>query len=241
MLLWVSLGPVLLLWIVLSLIIRFRQSLLVTTVAGMKEALFVFAHPDDETMFFTPTILLLHKNSVKVHLLCLSDGDFDGLGKTRGKEFDKVSAALGVFRHEIVNDKDLRDGPQIWPIDAVGRAVSDYMSRNPRIGAVFTFDEHGVSGHPNHVSVYRGVVDLKKNGTITSSVYFLRSVNILRKYIPPLDILLSLFDSPILAVNTQDPLLSLRIMRLYHSQNVWFRKLFSVFSRYSYVNDYISS
>jgi N-acetylglucosaminylphosphatidylinositol deacetylase len=42
-----------------------------------KTILFVTAHPDDESMFFLPTILDL-KYKFKINLLCLSNGDFDG-------------------------------------------------------------------------------------------------------------------------------------------------------------------
>lgn len=40
-----------------------------------KRVLFVIAHPDDESMFFGPTILALTKRS-EVYLLCLSNGKF---------------------------------------------------------------------------------------------------------------------------------------------------------------------
>lgn len=40
-----------------------------------KRVLFVIAHPDDESMFFGPTILSLTKrNDCQVYLLCLSNG-----------------------------------------------------------------------------------------------------------------------------------------------------------------------
>ena len=40
-----------------------------------KNALVVTAHPDDECMFFAPTILqLVQEPNTKVHLLCLSTG-----------------------------------------------------------------------------------------------------------------------------------------------------------------------
>lgn len=37
-------------------------------------ALIVTAHPDDECMFFAPTIIQLIKLNASVHLLCLSEG-----------------------------------------------------------------------------------------------------------------------------------------------------------------------
>lgn len=39
-------------------------------------ALLVTAHPDDECMFFAPTVLNLVESNVDVHLLCLSTGRF---------------------------------------------------------------------------------------------------------------------------------------------------------------------
>jgi N-acetylglucosaminylphosphatidylinositol deacetylase len=40
----------------------------------MAAALFVTAHPDDETMFFSPSILDLVDRGMQVALLCLSTG-----------------------------------------------------------------------------------------------------------------------------------------------------------------------
>lgn len=38
------------------------------------KALIVTAHPDDECMFFAPTIIQLMELKANVHLLCLSEG-----------------------------------------------------------------------------------------------------------------------------------------------------------------------
>lgn len=203
------------------------------------DALIVFAHPDDETMFFTPTLTMLKRLGIKIHFLSLSVGNYDGLGHLREKEFAAVSKKLGVVTYEIIDDEDLPDGPREWNKDAVGRVVSKYLSRNPKIGTIFTFDGYGVSGHLNHISVYRGISLLKHNMKISQTVYYLRSVNILRKYLPPMDFFLA-HSQPFPVIFTDDPFLSLCTMKLYRSQNVWYRKLFSFFSRYSYINDYIS-
>lgn len=40
-------------------------------------ALIVTAHPDDECMFFAPTIIRLIQLNATVHLLCLSEGGFN--------------------------------------------------------------------------------------------------------------------------------------------------------------------
>ena len=40
-----------------------------------RNVLFVIAHPDDECMFFGPTIIHLTAAGHKVHLICLSTGE----------------------------------------------------------------------------------------------------------------------------------------------------------------------
>lgn len=47
-----------------------------TTFTKVKEALLVIAHPDDECMFFAPTIIGLQERGIKVNILCLSTGEF---------------------------------------------------------------------------------------------------------------------------------------------------------------------
>jgi N-acetylglucosaminylphosphatidylinositol deacetylase len=65
----------------------------------------VTAHPDDESLFFAPTLtsLLSHKRkldkdvlSAEVYLLCLSTGNADGLGKTRQREMAHALDVLGI-------------------------------------------------------------------------------------------------------------------------------------------------
>ena len=45
----------------------------------------VIAHPDDEVMFFSPLLNLAARNkeSLNISILCLSNGNFEGLGSTR--------------------------------------------------------------------------------------------------------------------------------------------------------------
>jgi len=59
--------------------------------------LYVIAHPDDEAMFFVPSIVQLRQPHLhnKLYLLCLSNGNFDGLGKIREKELHASARYLG--------------------------------------------------------------------------------------------------------------------------------------------------
>ena len=60
-----------------------------------KKVLLVTAHPDDEALFFSPTLLAVPRG-VQVFSLCLSYGDSEGLGKVRKEEFYRAMDVLKV-------------------------------------------------------------------------------------------------------------------------------------------------
>jgi len=71
-----------------------------------KNILLVTAHPDDETMFFAPTILALQRKAdMHLYHLCLSNGDAEGLGERRWKELQSSLDILGIppTRRWLVN------------------------------------------------------------------------------------------------------------------------------------------
>jgi N-acetylglucosaminylphosphatidylinositol deacetylase len=111
---------------------------------------------------------------------------------------------LGVSpeRVAIVNNPALPDGmDKHWDANIVAALVREYVAAN-RIDAVFTFDEGGVSGHPNHVGVAQGVA-LFAGGVGSSRhaeaghaadpvpCYALETVPVYRKFIGALDVLVS--------------------------------------------------
>lgn len=124
--------------------------------------LFVIAHPDDEAMFFVPSILALAQSNRSIHLLCLSTGDYEGpsTGKVRTKElYASASGVLGIKKADIkiIDDEELRDGPlNRWNEDRIARIVKAYVDEQG-VETVITFDEGGVSAHPNHIAVFHGV------------------------------------------------------------------------------------
>ncbi|RAK99467.1 PIG-L family deacetylase [Aspergillus ibericus CBS 121593] len=79
-----------------------------------KRICLLIAHPDDEAMFFAPTVLALTKPEYGNHLkiLCLSSGDADGLGHIRKKELVKSGMQLGL-RNE--SDVYIIDDPSRFP------------------------------------------------------------------------------------------------------------------------------
>jgi hypothetical protein len=60
-----------------------------------KKVLLVTAHPDDEALFFSPTLLAVPRG-VQVFSLCLSYGDSEGLGQVRKEEFHRAMDVLKI-------------------------------------------------------------------------------------------------------------------------------------------------
>lgn len=59
--------------------------------------LIVTAHPDDECMFFGPTITGLRSlTKSRLHVLCLSTGNAEGLGSIRKKELVKSCQTMAI-------------------------------------------------------------------------------------------------------------------------------------------------
>ncbi|EUD68559.1 hypothetical protein C922_00958 [Plasmodium inui San Antonio 1] len=119
---------------------------------------FLIAHPDDEIMFFFPTIKLLFdkKRKEEIFLLCLTNGDFYGQGKIREKELYHVWSYLGGVKNncKLMNHPDVQDGSAVWNEKHVANILKDYC-KQCNIRKVLTFDGYGVSGHPNHISTHR--------------------------------------------------------------------------------------
>lgn len=133
--------------------------------------LFVTAHPDDEVMFFGPSLL----RSADAHVLCLSRGAPNGTVRTA--ELSAACAALGLRGRCSVSRDPLEDGfSAYWDPARVLSAVSD-AAASLRADRIVTFDSRGVSGHPNHVAIPRA---LRRSSL--PPVYVLRSGPSVLKY-----------------------------------------------------------
>lgn len=221
----------------------------------------LIAHPDDESMFFIPTLsnLIKENTPASVRILCLSNGNFNGLGKIREKELHVASAIISdKVQVSVENCIDIQDGPsECWSPKIIASIVSKYIRKHCLQDVVLiTFDEYGVSGHKNHIDTHSAAMEYyrtRENKEI-KELWTLHSVqNVLKKYIPIVPILeliliwvFSLFqtNSIMRNVNTRtrqymmiNPILVWKAMKAHSSQFVWYRRLFVIFSRYSYVND----
>ncbi|XP_074307153.1 uncharacterized protein LOC141642281 isoform X3 [Silene latifolia] len=183
-----------------------------------KAFLLVIAHPDDESMFYTPTINYLTSRGHDIHVLCLSTGNADGMGNIRKDELYKACGTLTVPLTQVT----ILDHPELQ---------------------VITFDSFGVSGHCNHRDVNYGVRKFLLDYPQSSiEAWELMSTNIFRKYSGPLDIWVSSYmawhhsNNRLFFVINEHPFRSFCAMAQHKSQWVWFRKLFVSFSSYTYVN-----
>ncbi|KAF9162678.1 N-acetylglucosaminyl-phosphatidylinositol de-N-acetylase [Actinomortierella ambigua] len=155
----------------------------------------VIAHPDDEVMFFGPTLAELtrpeYNNQVRV--LCLSSGNHDGLGDIRKKELVNSLKTFGLRENHltILDREDLKDGPkEMWDLSLVGDQMNLFAKKHA-IETLITFDERGVSGHTNHIACFLGLsyfVRTFKDRTTVKYCYVLKTVSLLRKYISILDL-----------------------------------------------------
>ncbi|KAF8329563.1 putative deacetylase LmbE-like domain-containing protein [Cantharellus anzutake] len=214
-------------------------------------ALFITAHPDDETMFFAPTILSLVSQNVSVEALCLSNGDSGGLGSMRERELYEAYSILGVENVRILAHQQIRDNITLqWDSKLLAGIIQHHLEHH-KISTIFTFDEQGVSGHPNHAAIPKALALVINSGVYPGiKAYSLVTHPLPIKYsgiAAPLLIRLSHVvgwgkDTCVLArtrvSNLAGYLTTLRAMRKHDTQLVWFRWLYLAFSRYMWVNDW---
>ncbi|XP_075417152.1 N-acetylglucosaminyl-phosphatidylinositol de-N-acetylase isoform X2 [Tenrec ecaudatus] len=204
--------------------------------------LLVIAHPDDEAMFFAPTVLGLAGLGHRMFLLCLTTGNYYNQGDIRKKELLQSCDVLGIPSSsvKIIDNRAFPDDPGVqWDTEHVASILLRHIEANG-INLVVTFDARGVSGHVNHIALHVAMRTLHSEGKLPKgcSVLLLQTVNVVRKYI-------SLLDLPISWLQTQNVLFVLsnkevaqakRAMSCHRSQLLWFRHLYIFFSRYMRIN-----
>lgn len=163
---------------------------------------FIIGHPDDEVMFFSPSLLEISKpkNNNKVKLICFSSGDSvdESIGRIRSQELFHSAKILGISK-EDVTVLDFKDGMnETWDSNDIKSALGDIigLSHSGPV-ALVTFDENGVSNHPNHISLYHGTLNFSEHTTrarskiypvslvtlaSTNKLYVLKSLNFWEKY-----------------------------------------------------------
>ena len=229
--------------------------------------LLVVAHPDDECLFFAPTLRALERQfHVNLSLLVFSRGNHKGLGQTRANELLGSCVALRIPQERCVSLDlpNIQDNPTVWWPEQQLIPIIDEHIRNWSIDFLVSFDEIGISGHKNHQAVSSAVRSITKNSTYTmiKMSYQLISVSVLRKYAPLMDFSLTFFSflprlfhsflsyiipfnlipavdvSRLLLINTpNDYLISRAAFSSHRTQYSWDRHLYLIASRYMFVNE----
>ena len=150
----------------------------------MKRALFVHAHPDDETINNGATMAQLVEDGVAVTLVTCTRGEEgevlvsdlahlasnaqDGLGAHREIELAEAMRALGVKDHRFLakpgeyRDSGMMGSPQnenpncFWRVDIESAATKlAAIIDEIRPQVMVTYDEFGGYGHPDHIQTHR--------------------------------------------------------------------------------------
>ncbi|NXP12368.1 PIGL acetylase, partial [Thinocorus orbignyianus] len=181
-------------------------------------------------------------------------GNYYNHGEIRKKELEQSCFLLGIPASDVtvIDHRDLPDNPAVeWDTQLLAAFVLKHVEAN-NINLVVTFDAGGVSGHANHISLYTAlrysVLPASLNATLKCyrvimvfvwcRVLVLESVNLFRKYISILDVFFSCFlpGDALFILTEEETEQARRAMRCHHSQLLWFRHLYMLFSRYMMIN-----
>ncbi|XP_075246481.1 N-acetylglucosaminyl-phosphatidylinositol de-N-acetylase-like [Convolutriloba macropyga] len=210
-------------------------------------ALLLIAHPDDECMFFGPSIHKLLEIGFDVQCLCLTNGNFYGQGKLRTEELIK---SLKVFNIKSENVKCLDidvfpDDPNaLWPIHQLSENIRKHMKTIANLHLILTFDSFGVSGHPNHCAL-RNAVSVVQKCHRDLLFYELKTCSVFRKYIGLLNLPISVAlyicgkTSLVALSSPMQVWCNFLAMMKHKSQLMWFRYLYILFSKYMVINELI--
>ena len=120
-------------------------------------AIFVIAHPDDEAMFFLPTICGLkhHKQQnpdCQLWLVCLSNGNYNGLGKQREQELYQSCNYPNCFDQiHIIHHSQLQDSPITrWPLGVIAHVLNQLVLGYPVPNKDSSNNNNNIDNHDNN-------------------------------------------------------------------------------------------
>jgi len=149
----------------------------------------------------------------------------------------------------------------MWESNVIAAQVEPFVT-DYGIDTILSFDDHGVSSHPNHISIIRGIRHMLETKMFAKSprVYTLTTVSLLSKYtgvfgglfarltlwlkiiikeLPVVNLFTSDWETtPVFISGAEQYIRALSAMRQHKSQMVWFRWLNVFFSRYMWVNEW---
>lgn len=198
---------------------KFRFCRPVKLPENASRVLLVTAHPDDECMFFGPTLIALRKRrNCRIFVLCLSrgkiagtysyhswfhddyfTGDFEKQGHIRKDELWDSCRVFNIQPQDItlIHCTQLPDDPNVeWKVELLSQLILQHIEALD-IDLLITFDKDGVSQHKNHTAIYYATASLCLSGLMPSSckILVLETVNVIRKYLSLFDVVISLLLS----------------------------------------------
>ncbi|CAJ0916833.1 14228_t:CDS:2 [Entrophospora sp. SA101] len=209
-----------------------------------KTILLLISHPDDECMFFGPTLLNL-KSKNDIIVLCLSNGNQAGIGEIRTKELEESCLTLGIKRTHVNIENNHRSGisghlnhisayngakhfiktlPEtnvilykLVTVNIIRKYISIFDSYLTYLNFILSSDNSSASSYSSYSSSSSPpVLSRDINGELNST--FLNNF--------------------ILFISSQKQFYQTReAMECHKSQLVWFRYLYLRFSRYMFINE----
>lgn len=106
-----------------------------------KNIVLLIGHPDDEAMFFGPSLIALAspKSGNRVKIICLSNGNAVGQGKIREGELYHSARRLGISREDVdvEDNSQFQDGPHDWKKEDISEFLDQrfapQISSNPTV------------------------------------------------------------------------------------------------------------
>jgi N-acetylglucosaminylphosphatidylinositol deacetylase len=262
---YILLIPLVIYLLIILTPIKNLQSFIPMEIENSKNFLIVVAHPDDECLFFSPTIIALTLRNKLGHILVLSTGNSLGLGPIREKELKGSCEKFGIdsSRCLSLNLTDLQDDPhRWWPRGNISEIVEKYIKQF-QIDLLITFDRGGISGHLNHRSIAVGIEYYIANTEKTPLIYEITTAALLFEFSSILDIFRTiikfiprlyrsffstifpfLFSPPnnqraLFVISPIGYFKGLQAFHAHHSQLLWYRYFYTTFSRHMFMNDLI--
>jgi LmbE family N-acetylglucosaminyl deacetylase len=141
-----------------------------------ERALFVYPHPDDETVSAGSLIVCLIKKGLHVKIVSVTKGEKgdelvkvgpEELKTIRTAEFAQSMKVLGAEDFELL---DMGDGQLKSKMTELKVRVNELIKQfDPQF--IVTYEQGGVYGHPDHVALSRVVDQLSKEYPAKSFIY----------------------------------------------------------------------